>query len=188
VLIALCHRLGRPGRLSLEVHLARPACWWHWLPGLRWDRQWGGLLEVTVRLGLGWVVYIGVSPKAERAEQVGGAAVAAVVPGSGRGLRPIWEANRRRTAMTNDSNLTTSNSLPYDPIGPLKPDRRVGRLTVKGNDSFATVCKPGLVPCAIHLEDNADGLPAGQPASAFERAAAWAAANQDKAAPRGMFG
>lgn len=66
--------------------------------------------------------------------------------------------------------------------GPMLPDKRVGRLTVKGNHGFATVCKPGLVRAAVHVEDDDKPHP-GEAESAFERCVAWAGANQDKAGP-----
>lgn len=66
--------------------------------------------------------------------------------------------------------------------GPMLPDKQVGRLTVKGNHGFATACKPGLVPAAVHIEDNDRPLTVGAE-SAFERCIAWAGANQDKAGP-----
>lgn len=44
-------------------------------------------------------------------------------------------------------------SIPYEPTAPTR-QQRVGKLTVKGNDSWATVCKPGLVAAAIADFDN----------------------------------
>jgi hypothetical protein len=76
----------------------------------------------------------------------------------------------------------------YDPIGPLRSDQRVGRLIVRGNDSWAIVLRPGIFPVPIRDEDNGNGCPPGQSASAFERCKAWAEANQDKAGPVGLFG
>lgn len=70
----------------------------------------------------------------------------------------------------------------YDPMGPMRVTR-VGKLAVKGNDSFATVIVQGLVPLALEYFDNEDSL-GNEPKtdckdeSAFVRAVRWAQANQ----------
>jgi hypothetical protein len=72
---------------------------------------------------------------------------------------------------------------------PMRPEVKIGRLIVKGNGAFATVCRPGLVvSVAIHTEDNDSTYPAGVNPDAFERAIEWAKTNPDKAGPVGLFG
>jgi hypothetical protein len=68
----------------------------------------------------------------------------------------------------------------YDPVAPLKPDCRLGHLLVRGSDFRASVYR-GYFPYAVEIrvEDNATGLPAGQPPSAFERAVGWAELHPD---------
>lgn len=72
------------------------------------------------------------------------------------------------------ANTSQTSLTGYNPLAPFKPDRRVHGLLVRGNDSFATVWKATDTAVLLREEDNGDDVPAGQPASAFERAAVWA--------------
>jgi hypothetical protein len=78
------------------------------------------------------------------------------------------------------SSSTTIAPAGYDPLAPFKPDCRLGHLLVRGSDFRASVYR-GYFPYAteIRVEDNAAGLPAGQPPSAFERAVGWAELHPD---------
>ncbi len=85
------------------------------------------------------------------------------------------------------ANVKSNTSIPYDPMAPIR-EEKVGKLKVKGNDSFSTVCKVGLLDAAIKQFDNTDKDADPAVPSAFERAKAWAAQNQDKGGTGGIFG
>ncbi len=72
----------------------------------------------------------------------------------------------------------SKTSIPYDPMGAERPEQQVGKLFVKGNDSWATVSKKGLVRAAVKDFDNTNDEADPAVPSAFDRAVAWAKANQ----------
>jgi hypothetical protein len=82
--------------------------------------------------------------------------------------------------------MNSKTSLPYEPLAPCR-EEKVGIAKVTGNDSFATVCRVGLVDTAVEIFDNdpnTDEPDSGSSnPSAFERAKLWAWANQDLLKP-----
>ncbi len=79
-----------------------------------------------------------------------------------------------------------ADKIPYNPTAPMR-EQKVGKALVVGNDSYATVCKVGLVRQMIEEFDNAK--PHNGDASAFNRAVKWAQDNpNDKRLAGGMFG